>query len=341
MLDRLSRAFGFTEKLRFAGDDRTVNHAEMEVAGSSIMLDDPGDDYRARRTAAAGRRRSRCTSTTSTRTTRGEGAGAEIRQELATCPTSTAASTPTTPRATSACSRRTCATCRRGLGRHRGRLGPRRHELDQVPERVADEEPLPAADGRAASISPPSASRARRLESSTSSAKWCSALSSARTAITCSSSSPRGRGRRRGLVRSRTARAARARRRRSPGELDGSGATVIPTCWSLMLEPLVHAPSAGVRTWRMFCQAGACGSRSKRESASGSPVRARISAEWIQKPTNASTFAFGFSAAAARRAGRYCACWSTTIWSETLHHSWSGTHVAAIARACVIGLRAA
>ena len=46
MLDWLSRTFGFTEKLRFAGDDGTVNHAEMEVAGNSIMLGDPGDDYR-------------------------------------------------------------------------------------------------------------------------------------------------------------------------------------------------------------------------------------------------------------------------------------------------------
>jgi PhnB protein len=46
MLDWLSRAFGFTEKLRFAGEDGTVNHAEMEVAGGTIMLGDPGDDYR-------------------------------------------------------------------------------------------------------------------------------------------------------------------------------------------------------------------------------------------------------------------------------------------------------
>ena len=70
---------------------------------------------------------------------------------------------------------------------------------------------------------------------------------------------------------------------------------MIPTCWSLISDPLVHAPSAGVRMWRMFSHAFACGSRPKRESASGSPVRARISAEWIQKPTNASTFARGFS----------------------------------------------
>ena len=46
MLDWLTRAFGFTEKLRFAGDDGTINHAEMEIGGSSIMLGDPGDDYR-------------------------------------------------------------------------------------------------------------------------------------------------------------------------------------------------------------------------------------------------------------------------------------------------------
>src|SRR5215213_5649401 len=46
MLDWLARAFGFTEKLRFAGDDGTVNHAEMTIGGASIFLGDPGDDYR-------------------------------------------------------------------------------------------------------------------------------------------------------------------------------------------------------------------------------------------------------------------------------------------------------
>jgi uncharacterized glyoxalase superfamily protein PhnB len=46
MLDWLARAFGFTETLRFAGDDGTVDHAEMTIGGASIFLGDPGDDYR-------------------------------------------------------------------------------------------------------------------------------------------------------------------------------------------------------------------------------------------------------------------------------------------------------
>ena len=91
----------------------------------------------------------------------------------------------------------------------------------------------------------------------------------------------------------------------------------------------------------MFCQAFACGSSPKRERASGRPVRARISAEWIQKPTNASTFAFGLSRRSCQKSFPDWLCWSTTIWSETLHQSCSGTQEAAIARAYVIGLRAA
>ena len=83
----------------------------------------------------------------------------------------------------------------------------------------------------------------------------------------------------------------------------------------------------------MFFRAFACGSRPKRESASGSPVRARISAEWIQKPTNASTFARGLSRRSCQKSFPDWDCWSTTTWSETLHHSCSGTHEPAIPRA--------
>ena len=45
-LDWLSRCFGFAERLRFAGDDGTVNHAEMELMDGVIMLGNPGPDYR-------------------------------------------------------------------------------------------------------------------------------------------------------------------------------------------------------------------------------------------------------------------------------------------------------
>jgi PhnB protein len=44
-LDFLSKAFGFQERLRFANDEGTVTHAEMELGGDSIMMGDPGPDY--------------------------------------------------------------------------------------------------------------------------------------------------------------------------------------------------------------------------------------------------------------------------------------------------------
>lgn len=46
-LDWLAGAFGFRERLRYAADDGTVNHAEMTVADDGlIMLGHPGPDYR-------------------------------------------------------------------------------------------------------------------------------------------------------------------------------------------------------------------------------------------------------------------------------------------------------
>jgi PhnB protein len=45
-LEFLSRAFGFEEVLRYTGSEGYVNHAEMRVGDGSIMLGDPGDDYR-------------------------------------------------------------------------------------------------------------------------------------------------------------------------------------------------------------------------------------------------------------------------------------------------------
>ena len=46
MLDWLGRAFGFTETVRMDGGQPYVSHAEMDVPGGSIMMGDPGDDYR-------------------------------------------------------------------------------------------------------------------------------------------------------------------------------------------------------------------------------------------------------------------------------------------------------
>ncbi len=45
-LDFLARAFGFQETLRYSGDTGYINHAEMAYGDGSIMLGDPGDDYR-------------------------------------------------------------------------------------------------------------------------------------------------------------------------------------------------------------------------------------------------------------------------------------------------------
>lgn len=46
-LDWLARAYGFRERLRYAGEDGTVNHAEMTVGSdAAIMLGWPGPDYR-------------------------------------------------------------------------------------------------------------------------------------------------------------------------------------------------------------------------------------------------------------------------------------------------------
>jgi PhnB protein len=44
-LDWLGRAFGFHERLRYAGPDGTVTHAEMTLDDGLIMLGHPGPDY--------------------------------------------------------------------------------------------------------------------------------------------------------------------------------------------------------------------------------------------------------------------------------------------------------
>lgn len=46
MLDWLERAFGFAEVLRYEDAAGNVTHAEMTVGDGSIMMGDPGDEYR-------------------------------------------------------------------------------------------------------------------------------------------------------------------------------------------------------------------------------------------------------------------------------------------------------
>jgi uncharacterized glyoxalase superfamily protein PhnB len=45
-LDWLAKAFGFTERLRFADSDGVVSHAEMTLGDGLIMMGFPGPDYR-------------------------------------------------------------------------------------------------------------------------------------------------------------------------------------------------------------------------------------------------------------------------------------------------------
>jgi uncharacterized glyoxalase superfamily protein PhnB len=46
-IEWLGRAFGFEERLRFAAEGGTVNHAEMRVGRDGIvMLGHPGPDYK-------------------------------------------------------------------------------------------------------------------------------------------------------------------------------------------------------------------------------------------------------------------------------------------------------
>lgn len=45
-LDFITRAFGFTEKLKMTGDDGKIAHAEVELDGSVVMFGTPGPDYK-------------------------------------------------------------------------------------------------------------------------------------------------------------------------------------------------------------------------------------------------------------------------------------------------------
>ncbi|MEZ4417196.1 MAG: VOC family protein [Gemmatimonadota bacterium] len=46
MMEWLADAFGLVERSRMAGPDGAVQHAEMELEDSPIMLGSPGGDYR-------------------------------------------------------------------------------------------------------------------------------------------------------------------------------------------------------------------------------------------------------------------------------------------------------
>ncbi|MGO9247221.1 MAG: VOC family protein [Solirubrobacteraceae bacterium] len=45
-LEFLARAFGFQETLRYQGAQGYVSHAEMRLGGGTIMLGNPGEQYR-------------------------------------------------------------------------------------------------------------------------------------------------------------------------------------------------------------------------------------------------------------------------------------------------------
>lgn len=52
-LEFLERAFGFTEVLRYTGDDGVVNHAEARLGDGVLMMGHPGPEYRNPRTTGA------------------------------------------------------------------------------------------------------------------------------------------------------------------------------------------------------------------------------------------------------------------------------------------------
>jgi uncharacterized glyoxalase superfamily protein PhnB len=87
MLDWLTRAFGFSEKLRFAGEAGTVNHAEMAIGGGSIMLGAPGGGYRSPRKGGGFPAQVQVyIEDVDAHYERAKAAGAEIRQEPADMP---------------------------------------------------------------------------------------------------------------------------------------------------------------------------------------------------------------------------------------------------------------
>jgi PhnB protein len=45
-LDFITGVFGFTETVRMSGEDGVVNHGEVELDGSHLMLGSPGEGYK-------------------------------------------------------------------------------------------------------------------------------------------------------------------------------------------------------------------------------------------------------------------------------------------------------
>jgi uncharacterized glyoxalase superfamily protein PhnB len=87
MIDWLVRAFGFTEKLRYAGDDGVVNHAELAIGEGSIMLGAPGGDYRSPKSSGCAAAQVQVyVDDVDAHYARAKAAGAEIRQGLADMP---------------------------------------------------------------------------------------------------------------------------------------------------------------------------------------------------------------------------------------------------------------
>jgi PhnB protein len=87
MLDWLTRAFGFTEKLRFAGDDGNVTHAEMAVGDGTIFMGDPGEDYRSPKSSGGWPAQVQVyVDDVDAHYERAKAAGAEIRRELEDTP---------------------------------------------------------------------------------------------------------------------------------------------------------------------------------------------------------------------------------------------------------------
>jgi uncharacterized glyoxalase superfamily protein PhnB len=86
-IDWLVRAFSFTEKLRYAGDDGIVNHAELAIGEGSIMLGAPGGDYRSPKSSGCAPAQVQVyVDDVDAHYARAKAAGAEIRQGLADTP---------------------------------------------------------------------------------------------------------------------------------------------------------------------------------------------------------------------------------------------------------------
>ncbi len=68
-LDFITRAFGFTEKVKMTGEDGKIAHCEVELDGGVVMFGTPGADYKNPKDSASIRRARMSTWTTSTRIT--------------------------------------------------------------------------------------------------------------------------------------------------------------------------------------------------------------------------------------------------------------------------------